>query len=648
LVIANYLSRNVSVLLGRCGTFPTHPPGSDQFTLVGNMTAQRSGHLATRLADGRVLITGATNGLLCCPFGGVPATAELYNPATQMFTPAGVMSSPRGLHAAALLSNGKVLITGGTPSPSSAELYDPNIGSFTPTPNMNGGHFFHTATLLSDGRVLIVGGPGSAELYDPISGTFHLTGSLITIRQLHTATLLADGNVLIAGGRGTSGDLNTAEVYSPFTGAFLPTGNMMATRLFFAAGLLANGQVLVTGDYFGQATSELYDRLSGIFITNGVMNTPRYNHTETPLPNGKVLVAGGHTPNNPLPAGVLSDAELYDPLTKMFSSTVRLNNGRYVHTATLLSDGKILIAGGVGINGPLATAELYTGASERDDVPPTINCPQNLVTSTDPGTCTANVTYTVTASDNLPGVAVVCTPPPGSVFHKGTSFVTCAATDAAGNTNGCSFAVTVQDSEPPQIVCPTNIVLGCNVDLLVRVQFSVSSRDNCDSLPTMTSMPASGAGFPIGTTTVMNTATDGSGNRSTCTFSVTRAPLPFSGFLPPIGGADANGGTFANPIRSFKSDSTIPVKFNASCNGSPVTAGVHRLRVAKYSDSTTPGAHIDAITQDAATSGNGFRLVDGQWHFNLDTKATGMSSGIWLLMATLSDGSQHSVWIQLK
>jgi VCBS repeat-containing protein len=79
-----------------------------------------------------------------------------------------------------------------------------------------------------------------------------------------------------------------------------------------------------------------------------------------------------------------------------------------------------------------------------------------------------------------------------------------------------------------------------------------------------------------------------------------------------------------------------------------VLTGVHRLRAIKYTDETTAADPIDATPQDAATTGNQFSLKDGQWHFNLDTKATGLSVGRWLLVATLSDGSQHSVWIQIK
>jgi hypothetical protein len=190
--------------------------------------------------------------------------------------------------------------------------------------------------------------------------------------------------------------------------------------------------------------------------------------------------------------------------------------------------------------------------------------------------------------------------------------------------------------------------VGCNVGLLVPVSFAATAHDNCDPNPSLTYSIAPGSGFPVGITTVTCTARDVSGNQSSCTFTVTRAPLDFDGFSSPIGGADATGGSFASPVRTFKLGSTIPVKFTAACGGAPVLSGIHRLQVIKYANQTTGGDPIDATPTDAATTGDQFRLTGSQWHFNLDTKATGMSAGIWLLRATLSDGSQHNVWIQIK
>ena len=285
----------------------------------------------------------------------------------------------------------------------------------------------------------------------------------------------------------------------------------------------------------------------------------------------------------------------------------------------------------------------------KDTTPPTIiTCPTEVDEDTAPGQCSATVFYTVTATDECPGVDLVCTPPSGSVFQKGTTTVVCVATDAAGNSTTASFPVTVHDNEKPQLACPADITVSCDPALLVPVQFTVTASDNCDGQVPVVCTPPSGSGFPIGTTVVTCAATDSSGKTSTNSFTVTRAPLQFTGFLPPIGGADATGGSFAAPLRTFKMGSSIPVKFTSACGGQPVLGGVHRLQVTKYADQTTAGEPIDATPQDGATSGNQFRLSDGQWHFNLDTKGTGMSNGIWLLVATLSDGSQHEAWIQLK
>ena len=125
----------------------------------------------------------------------------------------------------------------------------------------------------------------------------------------------------------------------------------------------------------------------------------------------------------------------------------------------------------------------------------------------------------------------------------------------------------------------------------------------------------------------------------------------FNGFLQPIGGAVelGTGGSFGNPVKSFKLNSTIPVKFNAICFGVPLTTGIHTLQAIKYSNSTTSEPAIDATPTDSATTGNQFRLTDGDWHFNLSTKGLGANGqGIWLLKATLFDGSTYTVWVSIK
>ncbi len=112
---------------------------------------------------------------------------------------------------------------------------------------------------------------------------------------------------------------------------------------------------------------------------------------------------------------------------------------------------------------------------------------------------------------------------------------------------------------------------------------------------------------------------------------------------------NGNGGSFTDPVRAFKLNSTIPVKFNAVCFGVPLTTGVHTLQAIKYSNSTDSDPPIDATPTDAATTGNQFRLTGTEWHYNLSTKGLGNAGhGTWLLKATLFDGSVHSVWVSIK
>jgi hypothetical protein len=151
-------------------------------------------------------------------------------------------------------------------------------------------------------------------------------------------------------------------------------------------------------------------------------------------------------------------------------------------------------------------------------------CPANIVKSTDPGLCSAVVTFaTPTATDNCPGVTVSCSPASGTSFPKGTTTVTCTATDASGNQSTCQFTVTINNTDPPKITCPPNQVgITANPrDTAVTVTYPTPSvSDNCAGA-TVVCTPASGSVFPVGSTTVNCVATDTSGNTSSCSFTLT-------------------------------------------------------------------------------------------------------------------------------
>jgi len=287
------------------------------------------------------------------------------------FMATGNMVGPRIAHTATLLNNGKVLVAGGTDgngnSISTAEIYDPITGTFAATGSMITARAHFAATLLPNGKVLVTGGLDTsgnplvtAELYDPTAGTFSATtGNMVYVHASHTATLLNTGKVLIVGWGNA-----TAELFDPSSGTFAATGNMVEARVSHTATLLSSGKVLITGGIQGAppattvlAEAELYDPASGSFSqTLGSLATARQWHSASLLGNGRVLVAGGMVDNSET---ATPTAELYDPTTGLFSATGSLATARGFHTATVLKDGTVLLTGGHGGSGTLATAEVY-------------------------------------------------------------------------------------------------------------------------------------------------------------------------------------------------------------------------------------------------------------------------------------------------
>ncbi|MGE6759826.1 kelch repeat-containing protein [Corallococcus interemptor] len=293
--------------------------------------------------------------------------------------PTGPMGGgPRWGHTATLLPDGRVLIAGGSAQKRSfylgtTELYDPATNTWSPGAPMNVRRLFHSATLLQDGRVLVAGGEGfefysaRAELYDPATDTWTPTGSMAQGRSRHLATLLPDGKVLVAGGEDMSGNLTSAEVYDPATGTWSPAG-AMAEPHFFTAPLLPTGKVLATG----VTAAELYDPATRTWSPTRPPLAP-LGGLPVLLLDGTALVPGGRTaqvydpyldtwsltgaPLEPIigPAVRLADgrvlvvapaeAELYDPSAGTWSMARAPAIARAGYTVTALPDGRALVAG---------------------------------------------------------------------------------------------------------------------------------------------------------------------------------------------------------------------------------------------------------------------------------------------------------------
>jgi N-acetylneuraminic acid mutarotase len=346
------------------------------------MSGIRSDATATLLANGEVLVAGGQGGF------GALASAELYDPATNSWSPAASMASARYASTATLLPSGKVLVAGGGSTDgagapvASAELYDPATNSWSSAGSMATGRYAPTATLLRNGKVLVAGGGGegflnvlaSAELYDPATNSWSSAGSMATARQEQTATLLASGKVLVAGGYSGSGTIASAELYDPATNRWSSAGSMATARDEDTATLLPSGKVLVAGGAGATSaigilsSAELYDPATNSWSPAPSMASARNAHTATLLATGQVLIAGGM-----MFSTTLAGTELYDPATNSWSSGPSMATARSSHTATLLPSGQVLVAGGAGASGLLASAELYTPSAAVPPPPPAMS-----------------------------------------------------------------------------------------------------------------------------------------------------------------------------------------------------------------------------------------------------------------------------------
>jgi hypothetical protein len=199
---------------------------------------------------------------------------------------------------------------------------------------------------------------------------------MLNPRRFHTATLMGDGSVLIAGGESDrpitslyTPKYPTAEIFNPATAQLTATGRLTNARVRHAAVLLLSGRVLLSGggnfddpSIPADASAEIYDPATQAFAVTGPMLTGRFTHTASLLADGRVLVAGGFATLDHTRFASAS-AELYDPATGNFTATGGMNVARVWHAAVSLDDGRVLVLGGSDGSKTLASAELYDPAT---------------------------------------------------------------------------------------------------------------------------------------------------------------------------------------------------------------------------------------------------------------------------------------------
>ncbi len=373
--------------------------GPDYFTSTGTMSVAREYARGVALYDGRAMIVGGANTV------AGNKIAEIYNPTTSSFSQVTFADNLNNA-TLAVMNGGTVAISGGDGNDSiytfqKTIFYRPWEGT-TYFAYMMQPRRYHTVTPLQNGKLLIVGGEtrfysgyetATAEIYDPATGAFNYTGSMATPRKGHTATLLNSGKVLVVSG-------STAEIYDPATGTFSTISNPAYPRRDHTATRLLDGRVLLaggrqsSGTAYGNSEAELFDPYTNTFtrltfdgLAWPAMNGIRVDHTATLLPNGKVLLAGGHNlkSTDRYYSYQADTTELFDPLTNRFTWGPAMTRRRSGHTTVLLNNGRLLVAGGFGY--------YYTGTWTWLE-------PQNTVEWTNSGYCTGGTSLGCYGDDN--------------------------------------------------------------------------------------------------------------------------------------------------------------------------------------------------------------------------------------------------------
>ncbi|CAF2172856.1 unnamed protein product [Rotaria magnacalcarata] len=343
------------------------------------MFTQRRDHRATLISqDNSVLITGGIGS------SGTHASTEKYLPSTGCFKMVGIMSTSRAFHTADQLSSlsGLVLIAGGSNSQVfTADLFDPMTGNTSTIFMLH--RTAHTSTILSSPTLMLIGGlVGIGFSIKPQNtGQLFAVGTppsfksvpntMTDVRQSHTATRLGDSSdlVLIVGGFGNS-FLSSASLYNMSSNMFVPLAAKLPTVLaFHTAAYLPPpiNKVLIAGGHNGSNylnTLIVFDAVTLSFTTvTSTMSTGRSQHTATLLSNGKVLIVGGLKITDSSLA--TNTCDVIDTANNTFSSipAPNLQVGRYAHTATLLTSNNgdtVLVCGGNNdLSATLNSCELY-------------------------------------------------------------------------------------------------------------------------------------------------------------------------------------------------------------------------------------------------------------------------------------------------
>ena len=338
----------------------------NQWSPVADLSTSRAAACSVRLADGRVVVAGGVS-----QFGAVK-TVDVYAPDGSIAA-AAPMLEPRASAACVATSDGRLIAIGGndgTASLASSEIYDPSTDAWTAGPSMAVARAGHTATISPWGAIIIAGGEptGAVEAY-LTNGAFVTLGKLDSPRTGYAVAVVPGHKVLFIGG--SEGDAPTAsiEMFDADTNRLGTFGSMLTPRKNPGASVLYDGTVLVTGgiDTSGNylATTEILDPVTGQSTPGPALSAARANHLSLLLPNnGQVLLIGGSGSDGPL-----ASTEVYAPWSGILSATGSMHSPRSAMASSLMRRGGAIVAGGTGENGYLSGAEQYRFATIESGKP---------------------------------------------------------------------------------------------------------------------------------------------------------------------------------------------------------------------------------------------------------------------------------------
>ncbi len=403
------------------------------------MLSRRKYHTATRLADGRVLVTGGTNGTTTL------SSAEIWDPVSSSWSALPAMGKARQDHVALLLPSGKVLVAGGKDTSAvhvTAELFDPASLSWAAASGTNlRAHSDGCATLLPGGKVLFFAGESlltgtptaKADLYDPATDSWSAAPDATCVYARPVCTVLATGRVY------ATGDYTCGSIYNAVTNTWASSGGSMGVPAGWvknqAQALLGSGKALITGGrgYLVSGNppgthAYTYDEVAGHQVAPPMLGA-RMLHASVLLPRGDVLVSGGSDGTS-----VLSTTETFDPGTGTWTAGPALLAARSDHTMTVLASGDALVVGGVGASAPLSTAELFLIGALGATCAADTDCSSGICV--DKVCCDTSCSSSCQACD-VAGKLGTCSLVTGAV-HGSRVACTGAATTCGGSCNGLS------------------------------------------------------------------------------------------------------------------------------------------------------------------------------------------------------------------